>query len=345
MTDNSPLIRPIPRRTFDMTPMSTNTSSPRSPPSPTSEGNDPAQSESPGTPRETAVNRTRSILNLTSSTLFGIYAPSEDSSTPWGNGAQTPLWRGSLDDKRPPIIGAYITPVRQESHPHHHLVPRDTFISLLLRTVILFVLGIAYGVIIIHLHDDNRLAPVKVEGIERYSSWYLLTWGVAGVLLGNFLPWVDTWWEEPSKDNDSYVGAVDENDQLKSSGAGPKKDEPPAPPTGDAFGANWTLVIRSAGAFIGIALAIVSFLTLPNDLQYRRLMPVSAETSLGIYASGLTHTGPGQSRAVVCCRPFKAGIRPVYDYWNCGHCYRPAHQSEHGTLPSANSFHSCECCR
>ena len=170
MADNSPILRPIPRRTFDMTAMTTNTSSPRTPPSPTSEGNDPAQSEQQGTPKETAVSRTRSVLNLTSSTLFGIYAPSEESSTPWGNGAQTPSWRGSLDDRRPPIIGAYVTPALQESHPRHHLVPRDTFISLLLRTVILFVLGIAYGVIIIHLHDDNRLAPVKVEGIERYSS-------------------------------------------------------------------------------------------------------------------------------------------------------------------------------
>lgn len=252
MTSTSPVLRPIPRRNFDLTASSTTSSSPKTP-SPTSERIDYPQSGQ-GTPK---FNRTRSILNLTSSTLFGIYAPSEDLSTPWGNGAQTPAWRGSLDDNRPPVIGAYITPALLKSHPRNQFVVRDTFISLLLRTCLLFILGIAYGVIIIHLHDDHRLAPVKVAGIERYSSWYLLTWGVAGVLLGNLLPWVDTFWEEiATEDQDSYMNAKDEKDHLGPSGPGANEDEGHPPRSEGGDGADWTLVIRSIGAFIGIALAI-----------------------------------------------------------------------------------------
>ena len=166
-----------------------------------------------------------------------------------------------MDDNKPPVIGAYITPALLKAHPRHQFVLRDTFISLLLRTGLLFVLGIAYGVIIIHLHDDHRLAPVKVAGIERYSSWYLLTWGVAGVLLGNLLPWVDTIWDEAPEDRDSYMIATDDKDQIRPSSMGENEDERPLSASEDGNGANWTLVIRSVGVFIGIALAIVRSLT------------------------------------------------------------------------------------
>lgn len=153
-------------------------------------------------------------------------------------------------------MGAYVTPALLKTHPRNQFVLRDTFISLLLRTSLLFVLGIAYGVIIIHLHDDHRLAPVKVAGIERYSSWYLLTWGVAGVLLGNLLPWVDTFWEEATKDHESHMNAKDEKDQPGPPGMDENEDEAHPPRSEGGDGADWTLAIRSIGTFIGVALAI-----------------------------------------------------------------------------------------
>ena len=186
MADPPPLFRPTPRRPFDLTPVSSNSSRPTTPPASSDpNGSPPARPSIKQTP-----SRTRSVLNLTSSTLFGIYTPGEDFSTPWGTGAQTPALRTINDDTEPPVIGAFQQSRLNSSLSHqHHANPRETSISFALRAVLLFLLGIAYGVVVIHLHDDQRLAPVKVEGIERYSLWYLVTWGLAGWVLSRlFLP-------------------------------------------------------------------------------------------------------------------------------------------------------------
>ena len=271
MADSSTLLRPIPRRAFELSPVSTNSSSPPTP-SPTHDGTDANQSEDQEASKEPAPSRTRSILNLTSSTLFGIYAPTEDSATPWGNGSQTPLWRGSLDDKRPPIIGAFAQPARDGTQPHH-VVLRDTFASSLMRTVLLFILGVAYGIIVIHLHDDRRLAPVKVEGIERYSWWYMMAWGITGVLLGNLLPWVDTFWQEREEDEISLRDPKDEQDRPRSSSPGVSEDGKAASLSQGNFSAEWTPVIRSIGAFIGIAFAIV------RGIRYCTMLKADTEYS------------------------------------------------------------------
>ena len=125
----------------------------------------------------------------------------------------------------------------------------------------LFLLGIAYGVIVIHLHDDRRLAPVKVEGIERYSQWYLASWGLAGVLLGSLLPWVDTLWEETMGDYEhSKAAEVEAEERPWPTIRGSTEEEKPIARANSAGGADLTPVIRSMGAFIGIAFAIVSLL-------------------------------------------------------------------------------------
>lgn len=99
-----------------------------------------------------------------------------------------------------------------------------------------------YGLLVRHLHDDQQLAPFQVEGIIKPSNdWrYLVFWGVAGVALGSLLPWVDTLWE------DSIDGEGNQKTQTKVD-----KDV--------GFGADWTPVVRSFGAFVGIAFAIVGF--------------------------------------------------------------------------------------
>ena len=121
----------------------------------------------------------------------------------------------------------------------------------MLRGTTLFCLGMLYGLLVRHLHDERQLAPFQVEGIIKpRNDWgYLVFWGVAGVALGNLLPWVDTLWEEGS-----------DNSQSKSQRR--RKPEHAGLDSTGVFGADWTPVVRSVGAFVGIAFAIVRTLNL-----------------------------------------------------------------------------------
>ena len=184
--------------------------------------------------------------------------------TPWGNGSQTP-GRGSLEDTRPPVIGAYARPKElqrrlshQQSHQHHSRF-WTTFISLGERIILLFCFGVAYGVIISHLHDSQQVAPVQLEGV-RHSSWkYLIGWGGVGVILGGLLPWVDMLWEEVLGNNrDVFASQNKAEDLRRPSTAGDKEEERPGSRSGSGMGADWNPVVRSIGAFVGIAFAIVS---------------------------------------------------------------------------------------
>jgi hypothetical protein len=121
-------------------------------------------------------------------------------------------------------------------------------------------MGMLYGLLVRHLHDDRQLAPFQVEGILKpRNDWkYFVFWGVSGVALGSLLPWVDGLWEE-NFENGSREGREGsqspeaETEELDSSGL---------------FGADWTPVIRSVGAFVGIAFAIVSFSTLFHQICF-----------------------------------------------------------------------------
>ena len=62
--------------------------------------------------------------------------------------------------------------------------------------------------------------------------------------MGSALPWVDDMWEE-------YFGYEEVvKDEGNSDGEGEGEDE--------GWAAKWTPVVRSVGAFVGIAFAIVS---------------------------------------------------------------------------------------
>jgi hypothetical protein len=104
-------------------------------------------------------------------------------------------------------------------------------------------MGMGYGLLVRHLHDDRQLAPFQVEGIikPRDDAGYLLFWGIAGVALGSLLPWVDTLFAVPELDTSVFE----------------KKNEEEEESEGGIWGADWTPVVRSVGAFVGIAYAIV----------------------------------------------------------------------------------------
>ena len=147
----------------------------------------------------------------------------------------------------------------------HHLGFTNFFLPLAVRTLLLFLFGIAYGIIITHLHDDSQLVPVKVEGIHRSDWRYLLFWGVAGIGLGSLLPWIDLLSENtsrakplPSTSQSHTVSEKDllSNDNRPSSSASSKPSVVNKPTTS----ADWTPVVRSIGAFVGIAFAIVGLL-------------------------------------------------------------------------------------
>jgi hypothetical protein len=253
------ILRPIPRRMFELTPASTESSVP---PSPAPEHTNPelleVKSDALYTP-----SKTRSILNLTSSTLLGIYSPTgyevnrEDTSTPWGTGAQTPSHSRSVDDSRPPLPSEG----GDRLNPRIDIVYRrggfrNYYLPLFLRGVLLFVFGMAYGTIITHLHDEQELAPVKVEGFNRHSWAYLGSWGLSGIAMGSLLPWVDSAWETHFESKPP-VYTPERQRRASSLGSDNHGDDRSSGRFNNGLGADWNPVVRSIGAFVGIAFAIV----------------------------------------------------------------------------------------
>ncbi|QSZ37677.1 hypothetical protein DSL72_008776 [Monilinia vaccinii-corymbosi] len=218
--DTSHIHRPKPRRPFETHSLALQSSSPSLTPS----------SECFETP-----SRSHSMLNLTSSTLGGIYSAtgnddleSETSPTPWGTGAQSPE-RG----RSPPIYR------RRQPSVTTPTLSSATISSRIFRSILLFSFGLLYGLLIKHLHDDRHLAPFQMESIIKPShDWkYLVFWGIAGVGLGSLLPLVDKSWE---KNMQSQFG--------NSTGTPPEK----AIDVGDSqaiLGGDWILAVRSVGAF------------------------------------------------------------------------------------------------
>jgi len=234
-----PLLRPQPRRPFTL---------PRSHSSNTSNGETPSQPSTPhlggdfgeSNDSKSEFLRTRSIINLTSSTLFGIYAPSSftDASappTPWGTGAETPMRNDSIDEvssynggpRGSEIEARLLEKSNGRTSPSqtHHAPqsPVTLVLRAIFRVIVLFSFGLAYGGLIAHLHDNRNVAPVRVEGLNRSSWRYFLFWGLSGVGMGSLLPWID--------------------------------GEKQRPATGLNSG-QWNEVVRSCGAFVGVAFAI-----------------------------------------------------------------------------------------
>ncbi|KAH7159900.1 insulin-induced protein-domain-containing protein [Dactylonectria estremocensis] len=260
--DGPPILRPIPRRPFDLNLMTP------TPPEQDSSPATPAPSDLAAslrflqpTPEPLSLTRPQSFLNLTSSTLFGIYSPATPSArdrvfddrveldTPWGNGAQTPIKRPSVDEATYELMRDRSHLVRRRSsfRPTEapvQFAPPPSLFSLALRGLLLFLLGVGYGVLVTttRFHSGAGNISSFTDGIIRpaYNWAHLGFWGVAGVALGALLPWFDRVWEESFGEVDDDVVVVEKDGASKD--LGPSTD--------------WALVIRAIGAFVGIVFAI-----------------------------------------------------------------------------------------
>jgi hypothetical protein len=203
--------------------------------------------------------RNRSFLNLTASTLFGIYQPNElqgesTQPTPLGLGSQTPTERRypSFDWSRIHLPSNAYEPapdgggVRRKSFNPASQQPRAPrrgftgyFLPLVGRVTLLFSIGCLYGLLISHLHDRQLIA--SVPGPVDDAKWsYLVSWGLAGIALGEALPWLDRYWARLDD------GPIDEGAPAHGRGRRLR----------DARGGGWLDIVRSIGLFVGIAFAI-----------------------------------------------------------------------------------------
>lgn len=338
------ILRPLPRRPFELnlTPATSSSSANSSQPSPnpnnardafsaqldarlaSSASTSAPRSATPGGSQDDAaddVKRSRSILNLTASTLFGIYQPTASSggasggpdasepATPWGTGAETPAYcgfgssselreweqlrlaglgsRNAASPKLPPMLSSSSSATAAAAGAEAPAGGRRDFsgdlsgfaaaspstssaikrrrsdastgagtekggnriLGVLARVLALFGFGVVYGVMISHLHDNRHIAPVRVEGIDRGHWGYLVFWGLAGVAVGSALPWVDLFWERESA---TAAGAKSKNGRRVNwqvPGTVGSRSR-------DSVGQDWNDVVRSVGAFVGIAFAI-----------------------------------------------------------------------------------------
>lgn len=209
----------------------------------------------------TTPAKSRSFLNLTSSTLFGIYQPSgldTEPPTPSGAGAQTPAGvdsrHASFDWAKVDLPNAAFQKTtdgrvrRRSTAPQlrgTHTVRKGFkgyFLPLLGRIVALFGVGVLYGLLISHLHDRQQMAPVAVN-LDRSRWSYLATWGAIGILLGEALPYADKlFWSAPEdalEDDRQTEEEVENRERRKARSAD-----------------GWLDVVRSIGAFVGIAFAV-----------------------------------------------------------------------------------------
>lgn len=261
------LHRPLPRRAFEITPASSDSSKP---PSPSPEAQNPELLMSHRRDRSPPPSRTRSILNLTSSTLLGIYSGATDGgrgeelNTPWGTGAQTPIHspKLSLDVDRlqvpsfPFNDGSSKRPVVHKS-PRRGF--RNYYMPLLTQTVMLFGFGMGFGSLITHLHDTQQISPVPIPTGGTSSQYYQIAWGIMGVILGNALPQIDLFFHDDEAVADDYDTKANPYEKHIRTLSGTSQSGRERPSLADSgTGPIWHSAVRSVGAFVGIAFALVS---------------------------------------------------------------------------------------
>lgn len=263
--DGPPLFRPVPRRPFAVPRME-----PTPPPSDRENDDDyfynpnssltAAQLLSAGFPSlspphaATPISRGQSLMDLTGSTLAGIYSqadeetPYEEPEEPAWRPQAAPVERPSVDDVADELARAREQFKRRRSTVSNAgsvgaaYSSRPSWSSATLGAGLLFALGVGYGVLLARLQDGPKWMSLT-EGIVLQAGWnlpYLAFWGVSGVALGALLPWFDRVWEDTfGEDSSSAV-----------------ETEQDAPLEEQSSSTDWALVMRAIGAFVGIVFAI-----------------------------------------------------------------------------------------
>lgn len=248
MSDDEAPLRPRPQRVFRV-----NDSSGSSTPA------EPSNMDTltPKEPGSAAISRNGSIMNLTSPTLYGIYSPTafegtRDEDSAWGTEADVQPSSPDIPKVQPTLARSRTESaavLRTRSRLSHGLF-RGVILPQTISGALLFAFGVVYGIITIHLHENHWITPVKLEYTHFYGSWeYLGFWGLTGVAIGNVLPWLD-----------SYLGGAAAQEKQSSNDSA-------------ELALSWSAVVRSVGAFVGIAFAMVNFpviwtLSKPKKLTY-----------------------------------------------------------------------------
>ncbi|KAL3472196.1 insulin-induced protein-domain-containing protein [Aspergillus californicus] len=231
MADELPILRPRPKRVFNV-----NDSSGSSTPA------EPSNSDTllPKEPGSAAISRNGSIMNLTSPTLYGIYSPTafesiRDENSSWGTEAETQPPSPNSPRVQPTFERPDSAAVLRTRSRLNHGLFRGVILPQVLRSATLFAFGVVYGIITIHLHENHWITPVKLEYTHFYGSWdYLGFWGITGVAIGNVLPLLDSYLNGGAKDRTRSGNNQDASEPVLS----------------------WPAVVRSVGAFVGIAFAM-----------------------------------------------------------------------------------------
>lgn len=258
--------RPIPQRAFEITPASSDSSRPSSP---ATEEQNPDLLSSRRSNRSPPPSRTRSILNLTSSTLLGIYSNATDGgsgqelNTPWGTGAQTPNYsqRASIETDRLQIpsfpFSDGSTKSRVTRKPPRRTL-RSYYIPLISQTIMLFGFGMGFGALVTHVNNTSKISPMPVPVNSANSLYYQLAWGIMGVVLGNALPQIDLFFDDEDAVGDGYDAKPPQYQRIRTlSGTSQSGKERPSL-ADNGLGPVWYSTVRSIGAFVGIAFALVS---------------------------------------------------------------------------------------
>jgi hypothetical protein len=282
--DGPPLFRPVPRRPFGIN--LTGATPPDgeddpSPPTPERGASGTLNLESlnsrlldPNLNKADSdtISRAQSVINLTSSTLMGIYTPNtygkdrfyvdqDGSSTPWGTGCETPSRTANVDVSNYNIQQQRAHLLRRRSSLHQPPRPPPVPTSKIvlhvgLRSLLLSALGILYGILVEQMRDRRHAEVVSGDALTNVTSYdwrYLAFWGLASVAIGTCLPWFDGIWEDAFGQGDTAVESEDDHGV-----GGEDEDKEPS------LYSDWALAVRGVGTFIGIAFAIVSHRLMPR---------------------------------------------------------------------------------
>ncbi|KAI0834456.1 insulin-induced protein-domain-containing protein [Hypoxylon sp. FL0890] len=283
-----PLLRPIPRRPFEL-----NRREPTPPPDDDDSSVPPRSTQPPrlnleymnsrlldvgaadSAPGSATISRTQSVNNMTNSTLYGIFYTQERltkdkvhgnvgdepstpwrTGTPWGTGAETPAKNLSADNPFFEISKERAQPTRRRSslHPLVRPQPQSTFqraFYLTSRGLLLFGLGVLYGMLVAQLRDRRHpKGTLQIDGVlNSADDGYGWRDGAFWGTLAIAMGSLLPWFDSIwERAFGREDDAVETAAEHSMHGDDVGKQSPAS--------TEWALAVRGIGAFVGIAFAI-----------------------------------------------------------------------------------------